>query len=126
LGQRNGIKHILIEPGAPTQNGYIESFNGKFRDECLNEHWFETLPQARVVIQAWVQDYNEVRPHSSIGRMPPRCFARLHRQQAADEGSTSTAALAIPLTPRLPRNDWYGGWGQVRLSVPVEIYSTRG
>lgn len=55
---RHGIKHILIEPGAPTQNGYIESFNGKFRDECLNEHWFETLAQARVVIQAWVQDYN--------------------------------------------------------------------
>jgi transposase InsO family protein len=50
--QRHGIKHILTEPRAPTQNGYIESFNGKFRDECLNEHWFETLAQARVVIQA--------------------------------------------------------------------------
>lgn len=102
--ERHGIKHILIEPGAPTQNGYIESFNGKFRDECLNEHWFESLPQARIVIQAWVKDYNEVRPHSSIGRIPPRRFARLHRQQAADEGLTSTpnAALAIPLTPRTP------------------------
>ncbi len=100
--QRHGIKHILIEPGVPTQNGYIESFNGKFRDECLNEHWFETLAQARAVIQAWAQDYNEVRPHSSIGRMPPRSFARLQRQQAADESSTSTASLAIPLTPRAP------------------------
>ena len=48
------------------------------------------------------EDYNEVRPHSSIGRMPPRCFARLQRQQAVEEGSASTAALAIPLTPRAP------------------------
>ncbi len=100
--QRHGIQHILIEPGAPTQNGYIESFNGKFRDECLNEHWFETLSQARVVIQAWAQDYNEVQLHSSIGRMPPRCFARRHRQKAVDGGSTSTVAMAIPLTPRTP------------------------
>ena len=84
------IQHLLIQPGRPMQNGYIESFNGKFRDECLNEHWFETLPQAREVIRAWVQDYNEVRPHSSIGRMPPRRFARLHRQQAGNAGSSET------------------------------------
>ena len=84
------------------QNGYIESFNGKFRDECLNEHWFETLAQARVVIQDWVQDYNEVRTHSSIGRIPPRCFACLHRQRTADAGPTSTAAVALPMTPRTP------------------------
>ena len=88
--EKHKIQHILIQPGRPMQNGYIESFNGKFRDECLNEHWFETLPQAREVIRAWVQDYNEVRPHSSIGRMPPRRFARLHRRQADDEGSLKT------------------------------------
>lgn len=51
--QGHGIRHILIEPGRPMQNGYIESFNGKSRDECLNEHWFETLPQARAAIAAW-------------------------------------------------------------------------
>ena len=62
------------------QNGYIESFNGKFRDECLNEHWFETLPQARAAITTWRKDYNEVRPHSSCQRMPPARFAALHRQ----------------------------------------------
>ncbi len=50
--ERNKIPHILIEPGPPMQNGYIESFNGKFWDECLNEHWFKTLPQAREVIRA--------------------------------------------------------------------------
>nr|WP_245951690.1 IS3 family transposase [Paracidovorax anthurii] len=88
--ERNEIQHILIEPGRPMHNGYIESFNGKFRDECLNEHWFETLAQAREVIRAWAQDYNEVRSHSSIGRMPPRHFARLHRQQAGNAGSSET------------------------------------
>ena len=80
----HGIQHILIQPGRPMQNGYIESFNGKFRDECLNEQWFETLPQARHAIAVWRQDYNEVRPHSSCRRMPPAKFAALHRQQPED------------------------------------------
>ncbi len=66
------------------QNGYIESFNGKFRDECLNEHWFETLHQARSTIAIWRQDYNEVRPRGTIGRIPPAQFAELHRQRAGD------------------------------------------
>ena len=78
------VRHILNQPGKPTQNAYIESFNGKFRDECLNEHWFETLSQARAVIAHWRTDYNEVRPHSSCGRIAPAKFASLHRQQAAD------------------------------------------
>ena len=82
--QTHGIRHILIQPGRPMQNGYIESFNGKFRDECLNEHWFKTLIQARSAIADWRQDYNEVRPHSSIGRIPPAHFAALHRQLADD------------------------------------------
>ncbi len=77
----HGIRHILIQPGRPMQNGYIESFNGKFRDECLNEQWFETLQQARTAIAAWRQDYNEVRPHSSCHRMPPASFAEQHRQR---------------------------------------------
>ena len=80
--QSHGIRHILIEPGRPMQNGYIESFNGKLRDECLNDHWFETLHQARSTIAIWRQDYNEVRPHSSVGRIPPAHFAELHRQRA--------------------------------------------
>jgi len=82
--QTHGIRHILIEPGRPMQNGYIESLNGKFRDECLNEQWFETLAQARSAITAWRQDYNEVRPHSSCNRMRPAKFAELHRQRADD------------------------------------------
>ena len=82
--QAHGIRHILIEPGRPMQNGYIESFNGKFRDECLNEHWFQTLHQARTTIGDWRRDYNEVRPHSSLGRIPPARFAELHRRLASD------------------------------------------
>ena len=67
------------------QNAYIESFNGKFRDECLNDHWFTTLPQARSTIAAWRIDYNEVRPHASCGRIPPAEFAALHRLRTAGQ-----------------------------------------
>ena len=90
--QAHGIRHILIQPGRPMQNGYIESFNGKFRDEHLNESWFETLHQARMAVAVWRTDYNEVRPHSSLGRMPPARFAELHRQRAGD-------AAQLPSTP---------------------------
>ncbi|MFZ5578079.1 MAG: IS3 family transposase [Pseudomonadota bacterium] len=91
--QAHGIRHILIQPGRPMQNGFIESFNGKFRDEHLNECWFETLHQARMAVAVWRQDYNEVRPHSSLGRMPPARFAELHRQRAGD-------AAQSPSTPK--------------------------
>ena len=78
------VRHLLNDAGTPTQNAYIESFNGKFRDECLNEQWFETLAQARQEISRWRRDYNEVRPHSAIGRIPPAQFAAAHRQLAGD------------------------------------------
>jgi putative transposase len=91
--QRHGIEHLLIEPGRPMQNGYIESFNGKFRDECLNEHWFTSLAQARDVIADWRRDYNEVRPHSSCGRIPPSHFAANHRAQQGNS--------AVPFNPGL-------------------------
>jgi putative transposase len=79
--QQHGIQHLLIAPGRPMQNGFIESFNGEFRDECLNEHCFTSLVQAREVIGAWRRDYNEVRPHSSCGRIRPAQFAANHRIQ---------------------------------------------
>ena len=91
--QTHGIRHILIQPGRPMQNGYIESFNGKFRDEHLNESWFETLKQARNAASIWKQDYNQVRPHSSVGRIPPAEFAHLHRQRAANEGESINSNL---------------------------------
>jgi putative transposase len=79
-----GVQHLLNDAGSPTQNAYIESFNGKFRDECLNEQWFESLAQARQEIARWRRDYNEVRPHSAIGRIPPAQFAAVHRRLAGD------------------------------------------
>ena len=72
------------------QNGYIESFNGKFRDEGLKEHWFQTLHQARAAIAEWQHDYNEVRPHGTIGRIPPARFAELLRRHAGQATRTST------------------------------------
>jgi putative transposase len=91
----HGVRHILIEPGRPMQNGYIESFNGKFRDECLNEQWFETLHQARSAIAAWRQDYNEVRPHSSIGRIPRKRFAGLRPRRAGDAAQCPSTTTQI-------------------------------
>ena len=66
-----GVKLSYVQPGKPMQNAYIESFNGSFRDECLNLHWFGSLADAREVIEEYRQDYNQVRPHSSLlGRTP--------------------------------------------------------
>ena len=91
----HGVRHILIEPGRPMQNVYIESFNGKFRDEHLNEQWFETLHQARSATAIWRQDYNEVRPHSSVGRIAPARFAELHRQRAGDAAHPTSTTTQI-------------------------------
>lgn len=66
----------FIRPGKPMENGYIESFNGKFRDECLNSHWFTSLADARYTIEEWRCDYNEERPHSSLGQLTPADFAK--------------------------------------------------
>jgi putative transposase len=71
----NEVKLHFIEPGKPTQNGYIESFNGKYRDECLNMHWFKSLQDAKTKIENWRREYNEERPHSSIGHLTPKEFA---------------------------------------------------
>ena len=66
-----------IRPGKPNENAYIESFNGKFRDECLNEHWFLTMVHARRIIETWRIEYNTERPHSSLGNLTPQEFAEI-------------------------------------------------
>lgn len=73
---RNGVALKLIEPGKPNQNAYVESFNGRLRDECLNEHWFTSLPHARTVIEAWRREYNEERPKKSLGGLTPAQYAK--------------------------------------------------
>jgi len=71
---RRGIKLDFIAPGRPVENSYIESFNGKFRDECLSENWFDGLVSARLAIEEWRQDYNKNRPHSSLDNLAPEQF----------------------------------------------------
>ena len=73
---RVGVKALYIEPGSPWENGYVESFSGKLRDECLNQHWFLSLDEARAVTEAWREDYNRVRPHGALGNWTPSEFAR--------------------------------------------------
>ena len=78
----DGVELCFIQPGKPTQIAYNESFNGRFRDECLNDNWFRNLAEARDTIEAWRIDYNTNRPHSSLGNRSPAEFKRsLERQQ---------------------------------------------
>ena len=73
---RRGVKLHFIAPGKPTQNAFAESFNARFRDECLNQHWFVNMADARLVIENWRIDYNQVRPHGSLAKKTPEEFAR--------------------------------------------------
>lgn len=74
--RETGVQLGFIQPGKPTQNAFVESLNGKFRNECLNRHWFRTLDEARVEIEQWRYHYNHVRPHSSLNYLPPVEFAK--------------------------------------------------
>lgn len=88
-----GVKLHFIQPGKPIQNAFVESFNGRFRDECLNEHWFLSLSDARDRIEQWRQDYNTLRPHRSLGQLTPQEYAhRLASPQAppAPSGARAT------------------------------------
>ena len=74
---RLGVKTLYIEPGSPWENGYIESFNGKLRDELLNREIFTTLTEAKILIEEWRREYNQIRPHSSLGYRPPAPEAKI-------------------------------------------------
>ena len=74
-GRKQKVKLNFIQPGKLTQYAYVESFNGKFQDSCLNQHWFYSLKDAETTIENWRMDYNRVRPHSSLSYQPPSVFA---------------------------------------------------
>jgi putative transposase len=76
-----GVKIAFIRPGKPVENAFIESFNGKFRDECLNENWFVSLQDAKEKIETWRRDYNRDRPHSSLGNLSPDEFIKRHEAE---------------------------------------------
>lgn len=88
--KEHGVDWHYIAPGGPMQNGYIESFNGRMRDELLNESLFTDLDQARRLIDAWLTDYNTARPHSSLGYKTPAAYAGT---LTAPKGAKSAEAL---------------------------------
>lgn len=88
-----GIKLDFIQPGKPTQNAYIESFNGKLRQECLRQHWFASMHEAREIVEAWRRDYNHVRPHSSLKYRTPKEVARQHQVTKNEPETTHGACL---------------------------------
>jgi putative transposase len=92
----HGVTLRLIEPGKPTQNAYIESFNGRFRDECLNEHWFTSLAHAQVVIEAWRREYNEERPKKGLGGLTPAAYGRQLVKETGTVTDVSPSKLAPP------------------------------
>ncbi len=90
---QRGVRLHFITPGKPVENAYVESFHGKLRDECLNENWFESLAEAREVVEAWRVDYNRTRPHSSLGYRTPEEFAA--EQIALPSLPPATAELKV-------------------------------
>ena len=98
------IRHHFIQPGKPMQNGTCESFNGRFRDECLNEHWFRSLPEARRIAEAWRNDYNHRRPHGPLGDITPAEAAQRWdslRSPTAPSANPSETTLNPGLSPSL-------------------------
>ena len=96
--KRLGVKTLYIEPGSPWENGYIESFNGKLRDELLNREVFDTVLEAKVLVERWRQEYNHIRPHSSLGYRPPAPEAMLHIHGAVDPLMFGSAPLHLTST----------------------------
>lgn len=104
---KRGVKLFFITPGKPVENCYIESFNGRFRDECLNEHWFLTLEHARQIVEAWRVDYNTERPHSSLNDLTPEEFIQREREKALAEDSSKEALDSVNNS----NSDWYNKRG---------------
>ncbi len=96
----NGVDWHFIEPGKPIENAYVESFNARFRDECLNENWFIGLGDARQKIEEWRQDYNQQRPHSALGYRTPEEFAQAATTSRGKDGGRAALknASRFPLS----------------------------
>ena len=83
-----GVQLDFTRPGKPTDNSHIESFNGSLRDECLNVHQFLSIDHARATIEAWRQDYNEVRPHGSLGDLTPAEFVKIRQERRTENAGS--------------------------------------
>lgn len=107
--QRTGVRLRFIEPGMPIQNIYVESFLGGFRDECLNEHWFGSLAEARRTIEAWRRHYNEARAHIALGYETPEAYARragAPELNGAPRACPSNQQTKLCYQPRNSLPDW--------------------
>jgi putative transposase len=113
-----GIRWHYIQPGRPMENGYVESFNGRLRDECLNENWFGDLAEARETIAAWRQDYNRCRPHSALGYRTPEEFAK---SAAAGDCGKDGGRAALENAARFPLSHSLDGCGHQPKSAMLEI-----
>jgi putative transposase len=113
-----GIGTALIEPGKPWQNGVAESFNGKFRDECLSLEWFRSRAEAKIIIETWRRHYNEVRPHMSLGYLTPKEFVARHANPASRHATGRAAAVWGAFAPRpVAQPPHQGQTEQVRVAV---------
>src|SRR5262249_13840298 len=130
-----GVRVNFISAGKPVENSYAESFNGRLRDECLNLEWFASIDEARRKLATWRDDYNHVRPHSSLNDRAPAGFARTHRAAAkgrfalpiADkavqgrcQGSASSANAALDIGPGLPLRHLDKGEAADRIAHKLE------
>jgi len=95
---RRGVRLAFIRPGKPVENAYIESFNGRFRDECLNEHWFINMAHARAVIECWRVEYNTERPHGALGYLTPQQYAHAKQEALALRASAMDKTPEVSLT----------------------------
>ena len=95
---QHGVKLDFIQPGKPTQNAHVESFNGRFRDECLAQARFPTLARARVEIEEWRVDYNTERPHSALDYRTPKTFGDLVRRKVPPSAGAAAAILEVDIT----------------------------
>ena len=104
--ERTGVLLRFIEPGKPAQNAFVESFNGKFRDECLNLHWFRSLHHAREEIARWRAHYNTERPHSALGYLSPKEFLMTNPAPSLETLAVSEPALNTANQPENSRSTW--------------------
>ncbi|MBI1248867.1 transposase [bacterium] len=109
----NGVELDFSRPGKPTDNAFIESFNGRLRQECLNQHWFLSLADAQEKIDSWRTDYNETRPHSALGQRTPREFARLSLQGSLEKN------------PELRTFQLDQGWGEGQVTKKLTFRTDR-
>jgi putative transposase len=108
-----GLGWHTIQPGRPMENGYVESFNGRFRDECLNENWFTDLADAQAKIALWKQDYNQARPHSALGYRTPEEFAK---SATARNCGKDAGGARLENAARFPLLEWSAACPQDGLS----------